>query len=65
VQDPGRRHATYGVKDEDYGTVATALVWTLEQCLGAAFTEPVKAAWIKTYTVLADTMKSAAAVEAA
>jgi hemoglobin-like flavoprotein len=61
VQNLGRRHVGYGVKAGDYGTVATALLWTLEQGLGAAFTPPVKAAWVKAYTVLADTMKTAAA----
>lgn len=65
VQDLGRRHAGYGVKDEHYATVATALVWTLEQGLGAAFTPEVKAAWVKTYGVLAGTMKTAAAAEVA
>lgn len=65
VQDLGRRHVGYGVKDEHYATVATALVWTLEQGLGAAFTPDVKAAWVKTYGVLAGTMKSAAAAEVA
>jgi hemoglobin-like flavoprotein len=65
VQGLGRRHVAYGVKDDDYGTVATALVWTLETGLGAAFTPPVKAAWVKAYTLLADTMKAAAAARAA
>ena len=65
VQGLGRRHVKYGVKDGDYGTVASALLWTLEEGLGAAFTPPVKAAWVKAYTVLADTMKAAAAAEAA
>ena len=65
VQGLGRRHVTYGVKDAHYGTVASALLWTLEKGLGAAFTPPVKAAWVKAYTVLADTMKAAAAAEAA
>jgi hemoglobin-like flavoprotein len=65
VQSLGRRHAGYGVTAGDYGTVATALLWTLEKGLGSAFTPPVKAAWVKAYTVLADTMKTAAAAEAA
>jgi hemoglobin-like flavoprotein len=59
VKDLGRRHAGYGVKAEHYGTVATALLWTLEKGLGDAFTPPVKAAWTQTYTVLANTMQSA------
>ena len=61
VQDLGRRHASYGVKDADYDTVATALIWTLEQGLGEAFTPTVKSAWIEAYTLLSRTMKDAAA----
>lgn len=61
VQALGRRHAGYGVKPADYDKVAAALLWTLEQGLGETFTDDVRAAWISTYTALADTMKSAAA----
>ena len=35
VQALGVRHAGYGVQPAHYGTVATALLWTLEQGLGA------------------------------
>ena len=61
VRQLGARHAGYGVRDEHYGTVATALVWTLEQGLGPAFTPEVKDAWVAVYGVLATTMKDAAA----
>ena len=61
VQDLGRRHVKYGVKDQHYDTVATALVWTLEQGLGEAFTPDVKQSWVAAYTILATTMKDAAA----
>ncbi len=61
VQALGRRHAGYGVKDEHYNTVGAALLWTLEQGLGEAFTPEVKAAWIAVYTLLAKTMQQAAA----
>ena len=61
VQELGRRHVGYGVKDEHYATVGSALLWTLEQGLGSAFTPEVKDAWATTYTVLADTMKNASA----
>ena len=57
----GRRHVGYGVKEADYDAVAAALLWTLEQGLGPAFTDDVKLAWTNTYTQLADTMKKAAA----
>jgi hemoglobin-like flavoprotein len=60
VQELGARHVGYGVKDEDYDTVATAFIHTLEQGLGDAFTDEVKAAWVKVYGVLAGAMKAAA-----
>jgi len=61
VQELGVRHIAYGVKDEHYGTVGAALLWTLETGLGEAFTEPTKQAWATVYGILAETMKSAAA----
>jgi hemoglobin-like flavoprotein len=61
VEDMGRRHAGYGVKDEHYATVGDALLWTLGKGLGDAFTPEVKQAWTQTYTILATTMKNAAA----
>ena len=65
VQDLGRRHVAYGVRDSHYDTVGTALVWTLEQGLGADFTPACKAAWVTVYGVLSGTMKEAAAEAAA
>jgi hemoglobin-like flavoprotein len=59
VKDLGKRHVGYGVKPEDYTTVATALLWTLEKGLGDAFTPQVKEAWTETYMVLAKTMQTA------
>jgi len=61
VQELGKRHVAYGVKDEDYDTVGTALIGTLEIGLDKAFTDDVKEAWVTVYTVLATTMKDAAA----
>ncbi len=61
VQDLGRRHVGYGVKDEHYDTVGTALIWTLEQGLGDEFTLQTREAWVTVYGVLATTMKDAAA----
>lgn len=61
VQALGARHRGYGVKDADYGTVGSALLWTLGQGLQDAFTPDVKEAWAAAYTILARTMKAAAA----
>lgn len=60
VQQLGVRHIEYGVKDADYDTVGAALLWTLEQGLGDAYTSDVSAAWATVYGLLAGTMKSAA-----
>jgi hemoglobin-like flavoprotein len=61
AQESGVRHAGYGVKEEDYNTVAEALLWTLEQGLGDDFTDEVKQAWTEAYVILSTTMKDAAA----
>jgi hemoglobin-like flavoprotein len=61
VQALGRRHAGYGVKDAHYGTVATALLWTLEKGLGPAFTPEVRGVWVKTYSTMSTVMQEAAA----
>jgi hemoglobin-like flavoprotein len=65
VADLGRRHVDYGVKDADYDTVGHALLWTLGQGLGDAFTPDVERAWGETYGTLASVMKTAAAQAAA
>jgi len=64
IEALGRRHAGYGVKDEHYATVAAALLWTLEQGLGARFTGEVREAWTTAYGLLAATMQDAARQEA-
>jgi hemoglobin-like flavoprotein len=60
VQDLGRRHAGYGVTRSHYQVVAAALLWTLEQGLGADFTAETRDAWVECYTTLASTMQEAA-----
>jgi hemoglobin-like flavoprotein len=60
VQALGRRHAGYGVKDVDYDTVGSALLWTLQQGLGPASAPEVKSAWTTVYGLPASTMKAAA-----
>jgi hemoglobin-like flavoprotein len=60
VQDLGRRHGSYGVTEAHYGSVASALLWTLEQGLGEDFTPDVKIAWTETCMLLAGVMQDAA-----
>jgi hemoglobin-like flavoprotein len=60
VQALGRRHAGYGVREAHYDTVGAALLWTLEQGLGEAFTPQVREAWTAAYGTLASVMIEAA-----
>jgi hemoglobin-like flavoprotein len=56
----GRRHTGYGVVEAHYGTVANALLWTLEQGLGDEFTPEVRNAWVAAYTLMASVMQQGA-----
>jgi hemoglobin-like flavoprotein len=61
VEALGRRHVGYGVRDEHYATVGAALLWTLQEGLGPAFTPAVRDAWSAAYGWIASTMQQAAA----
>jgi nitric oxide dioxygenase len=65
VQALGRRHAGYGVREPHYATVGNALLWTLEQGLGEAFTPAVHDAWATAYGTLASVMIDAARTDTA
>ena len=60
VEQLGVRHARYGVQPAHYPVVGSALLWTLEQGLGPAFTPAVRHAWTNVYELLATTMQAAA-----
>jgi hemoglobin-like flavoprotein len=59
VEDLGRRHAGYGVKDAHYDSVGVALLWTLEQGLGDAWTPDAAAAWKEIFGLLSTIMRQA------
>jgi nitric oxide dioxygenase len=56
VESLGARHAGYRVRPDDYETVGAALLDTLEEGLGEAFTPEVRAAWAAAYGLLASVM---------
>ena len=56
VGDLGRRHAGYGVTDTHYDSVGAALLWTLEQGLGDAWTPAAASAWTEVYGFLSGIM---------
>jgi hemoglobin-like flavoprotein len=51
-----KRHVAYGVKPAHYTPVGEALLWTLQQGLGAAWTPELAAAWAAAYGVLSEYM---------
>lgn len=55
-----RHHQLYHIPDESYDPVGQALLWTLDQGLGKAFTDEVRSAWTRLYGVVAVTMKMGA-----
>jgi hemoglobin-like flavoprotein len=63
VQQLAIRHTGYGVKNEHYAKVGVALIFTLEQGLGDAFTTATKEAWVTCYTILSGIMMDAGKVE--
>ncbi len=60
AEELARRHVGYGVQPAHYDSVGTALLWTLEQALGADFTPALRQAWASAYATLAGAMKAAA-----
>lgn len=60
IEDLGRRHVRYGVRESHYGSVGTALLWTLEQGLGAHWTDEARDAWTAVYALTAGVMLGAA-----
>jgi hemoglobin-like flavoprotein len=63
VADLGRRHVHYGVQDSQYDSVGIALLWTLEQALGPAFTSEVRDAWTEAYLFLSSVLRRATTKE--
>ncbi|MGE5157112.1 MAG: globin family protein [Gemmatimonas sp.] len=51
-----QRHVAYGAKPEHYPVVGSALLWTLEQGLGEAWTADVADAWVAAYGTLSGFM---------
>ncbi len=51
-----KRHLGYGVEPQHYAKVGQALIWTLQQGLGPAWTAATADAWITAYMTLSDFM---------
>lgn len=59
LQGLGAAHAKYGVQPAHFAIVGEALLWTLEQGLGALWTPEVRDAWARTYSVVQSVMEPA------
>jgi hemoglobin-like flavoprotein len=60
LEELGRRHQRYGVTSAHYDSVGQALLWTLEQGLGNAWTPAMAAAWTELFGQLSSVMKRGA-----
>eukprot|EP00927_Polykrikos_kofoidii_P000374 TRINITY_DN10135_c0_g1_i1.p1 TRINITY_DN10135_c0_g1~~TRINITY_DN10135_c0_g1_i1.p1 ORF type:complete len:293 (-),score=70.72 TRINITY_DN10135_c0_g1_i1:141-1019(-) len=56
LQELGLKHHGFGVLRAHYDVVGEALIESLQVGLGANFTEPVKNAWLKVFTIVKTTM---------
>jgi hemoglobin-like flavoprotein len=61
LEQLGVRHAGYMVQDHHYGLVGEALLWTLREGLGDAFTQETESAWREVYGLVSSVMKRASA----
>lgn len=57
----GARHNTYGVHEDHYGKMGTALMGTLEEALGDQFTPELRSAWTEAYLLISSLMRRGAA----
>ena len=59
LRELGQRHVRYGVREQHYEVVATALMLSLGVCACDAFTAEARAAWERAYGLLAGAMQGA------
>ena len=61
LREMGQRHVGYGVKEQHYDTVCSALVWAFGQALQPGFDDEVRAAWTAVIRAVNEQMKIGAA----
>jgi hemoglobin-like flavoprotein len=61
LQSLGAKHLDYGVTPEMYGWVGDALLRTLAEAAGSAWTPELQAAWAEAYGAIAGLMQRGAA----
>jgi hemoglobin-like flavoprotein len=58
----GRQHAQFGVQRTHFVAFGKALIWSLEQQFGTAFTPELKQAWTMLYNAVQNEMTRAAQI---
>jgi hemoglobin-like flavoprotein len=58
VREVGLRNPAFGLTDTHHGSVAAALLWTLEKALRNEFTPAIKTAWIRIFGVLSQELRA-------
>ena len=61
LRELGQRHMGYGVKEQHYDTVCSALVWAFGQALQPGFDEEVRTAWTAVIQAVNEQMRIGAA----
>ena len=61
LEDLGRRHVGYGVRDQHYEVMTRALLETFKEILGESFTREVEEVWRQALDFVTLTMKRCAA----
>ena len=59
-----RQHARFGVTSSQLAAFGDALIWSLEQQFGSAFTPELRQAWIALYEIMQTEMISAGGIQA-
>jgi hemoglobin-like flavoprotein len=63
ITHSGRQHAQFGVKSSHFVAFGDALIWSLEQQFGPAFTPELREAWIALYDAVQYKMMRAAQLQ--
>jgi hemoglobin-like flavoprotein len=61
LRELGQRHVAYGVKEQHYNTLCSALVWAFGQALQPGFNDEVRASWTAVIQAVNEQMKIGAA----
>jgi hemoglobin-like flavoprotein len=64
ISHSGRQHAQFGVRPSHFVAFGDALIWSLEQQFGPAFTPELREAWVALYDAVQNKMMRAAQLPA-